>query len=124
MLAKNQSEWRQLVLKRDNFTCQRCGTEDKVIAHHIKNQYTYPELILEVDNGKTYCRVCHHFVHRNIDGIQLTMFYYRYHSWLNPPDRWIFELNRPNYGSAVKNSIKRSKIRELEEAGLVPVGLL
>ena len=124
MLARNLREWKQRVLENDNFVCQRCGTNNKIIAHHVKNQHTYPELALEVDNGKVYCGACHYFVHHNIDGIQLKMFHYTYTPWLNPPDGWWFELNRPNYDSKVKNSIKRSKIRELEKAGLVPVGLL
>ena len=124
MLGKNLSEWRKLVLERDNYTCQRCRTKDNIISHHIKSTSCYPELSLDTDNGKTYCRKCHHFIHWNICGIQLQMFSYEYCSWVEPYDHWYPKLRIPRYDTVVKNSIKRAKIQELEEAGLVPIGLL
>jgi len=61
MLVKNLAEWRELVLQRDNYTCQICRQE-ATVAHHIKQQISYPELILEVDNGKALCQECHHYI--------------------------------------------------------------
>lgn len=53
-------EWRKKVFERDNYTCQECGqTECTLEAHHIKEVCNYPELIFDVNNGKTLCHDCH-----------------------------------------------------------------
>lgn len=53
-------EWRLKVFKRDNFTCVICGKKNKTIeADHIKAQSEYPELIYDVNNGRTLCHKCH-----------------------------------------------------------------
>ena len=60
MKAKNLKQWRQKVLKRNNYTCQDCGSSTgKFIAHHLKSAFCYPELKLKLDNGTTLCRRCH-----------------------------------------------------------------
>ena len=54
--------WRTAVFKRDNFTCQCCGSKKDLQAHHIiswKDTYDEPELRYEVSNGITLCRKCH-----------------------------------------------------------------
>jgi len=70
--------WRQRVLLRDNFTCQGCGSNDRLEAAHKKsfkklleeaslylpllNLYDAAMLytpMWEIDNGITYCRKCH-----------------------------------------------------------------
>lgn len=54
--------WREAVFKRDNYTCQGCGTKQKLQAHHIvswgkcKNK---KEMRYAVENGVTLCRKCH-----------------------------------------------------------------
>lgn len=61
--------WRCSVLKRDKYSCVLCGrhscADDKPILHadHIKSFAEYPELRLEVSNGRTLCKECHHNVH-------------------------------------------------------------
>lgn len=52
-------EWRTAVLERDNYTCQKCGTKEKVQAHHIKSYNDYPDLRFVVSNGQTLCLSCH-----------------------------------------------------------------
>lgn len=51
-------------LKRDNFTCQKCGLEDKkatkLEAHHIVPLYMDGKD--ELDNLIILCFDCHHFV--------------------------------------------------------------
>ena len=51
--------WRMDVLERDAYTCQCCGTKDKLEAHHIKNFSKKKELRFEVSNGITLCYDCH-----------------------------------------------------------------
>ncbi len=57
--TKEYKEWREKVFKRDNYTCQQCGSKKELEAHHIKEQSLYPELIYEVENGLTLCHECH-----------------------------------------------------------------
>lgn len=53
-------EWRMEVLKRDDFTCQICGVRGgKLHADHIKPFSQFPELRLELSNGRTLCIPCH-----------------------------------------------------------------
>lgn len=56
-------EWRTKVFKRDNYTCQLCleskSVSGKLEADHIKPFAHYPELRLDVDNGRTLCKDCH-----------------------------------------------------------------
>lgn len=65
---RNTSEykkWRQDVLKRDNYTCQRCGRKDvKLHAHHIERFHDCVEKRTDVSNGVTLCEDCHRLVHR------------------------------------------------------------
>lgn len=62
------NEWIKEVKERDNYTCQRCRKVKRkgnrnLHAHHIKPRDEYPELIYDVDNGKTLCRSCHKTIH-------------------------------------------------------------
>lgn len=58
------AQWRESVLKRDNYTCQGCGTKDNVQAHHIKSFNDYPELRFDISNGKALCAKCHSKTHK------------------------------------------------------------
>lgn len=52
--------WRTLVFERDNYTCQECKIRGgQLHADHIKPFAFYPELQLEVSNGRTLCVPCH-----------------------------------------------------------------
>jgi len=58
--SPESKEWRKLVFKRDNYTCQHCGKRGgKLDADHIKPWALYPELRFELNNGRTLCRPCH-----------------------------------------------------------------
>ena len=40
-----------------------CGSTDDLHAHHIKPRATHPELILDLENGRTLCYKCHKATH-------------------------------------------------------------
>jgi len=52
--------WRLEVFKRDKFTCIWCKQlRGKIEADHIKPKVLYPELIFDINNGRTLCHDCH-----------------------------------------------------------------
>ena len=65
--SKKYKNWRNIIFKRDNYTCQKCGIRNKkrlgktIILHadHIKSFAYFPELRFEVSNGRTLCERCH-----------------------------------------------------------------
>jgi hypothetical protein len=56
--------WNYAVKKRDNRTCQRCQSIEKIHAHHIVNYASNKELGLDVNNGITLCESCHKLFHK------------------------------------------------------------
>lgn len=59
---KNSPEyklWRETIFKRDNYTCQLCGKRGGLNADHIKPKCLFPELIFDINNGRTLCKDCH-----------------------------------------------------------------
>jgi len=73
LTAKNQiirtsgkyRQWREAVLKRDNYTCVWCGAKSQtgksvyLQADHIKPFAYFPDLRFDVNNGRTLCEGCH-----------------------------------------------------------------
>lgn len=65
--TKAYKEWRTAVFERDSYACVECGTRfikgitGRVYleADHIKPFASYPELRLEINNGRTLCKPCH-----------------------------------------------------------------
>lgn len=53
------SYWRESVLKRDNYTCQCCGSTSQLQAHHKNNFNDFVDQRYDVNNGVTLCRKCH-----------------------------------------------------------------
>lgn len=58
------NKWHNACLKRDNFTCQKCGSTSNLHVHHIKPYAKYPNLATTVSNGITLCKKCHIEEHR------------------------------------------------------------
>ena len=53
-------EWRRQIYERDDYTCQICGQHGgNLNADHIKPIRLYPELALDLENGRTLCVGCH-----------------------------------------------------------------
>ena len=62
MLRRDLSykKWRIGVLERDDYTCQMCNKRGgKLQVDHIKRFADFPELRLELNNGRTLCIPCH-----------------------------------------------------------------
>ena len=65
-------EWRKAVFERDGFMCVECGdkTSGNLNADHIKPFALFPELRLDINNGRTLCVPCHKltdsYMNRNI----------------------------------------------------------
>lgn len=58
--SKEYKRWRLAVLKRDNYTCVLCGDSSKELnVDHIKKFADFPELRLDLNNGRTLCVDCH-----------------------------------------------------------------
>lgn len=53
-------EWRNKILERDLYTCQDCGKVGGYLnVDHIKPFSLFPELRLDINNGRTLCIPCH-----------------------------------------------------------------
>jgi hypothetical protein len=59
------AHFRQLVLERDNWICQRCGAgiEAGLHVHHIEGAVQQPGIANDLENGITLCKECHKYVH-------------------------------------------------------------
>ena len=54
------TNWIKAVLKRDNYTCRKCGRINCYLeAHHLANWADNPKLRYDINNGITLCRECH-----------------------------------------------------------------
>ena len=70
--AKHRT-WAQKVLRRAGYLCEECrryGRTDKdglpvraTTAHHIKHYEDFPELALDLNNGRALCNSCHNRAH-------------------------------------------------------------
>lgn len=51
--------WKTKVKRRDNYTCQLCGSKKDLTAHHLYNYADYPDRREDVSNGITICQEHH-----------------------------------------------------------------
>jgi hypothetical protein len=60
-----QPELRKLVLKRDNYTCQKCGiTNVELHCHHYEGIEVNPVESADIDQCVTLCKECHNDIHK------------------------------------------------------------
>ena len=59
-----QPQVRHLVLERDGYTCQKCGSIEYLHCHHIYPVATNPLESADIDNCITLCKNCHKKVHQ------------------------------------------------------------
>ena len=58
--SSKYNQWRKAVFERDNYTCIFCNQRGgKLNADHIKPFSLFPELRLNLENGRTLCLNCH-----------------------------------------------------------------
>lgn len=58
--SRSYKRWRKAVFERDNYVCVECKVRGvELQADHIKSFSAYPELRLELSNGRTLCVPCH-----------------------------------------------------------------
>ena len=72
MQASEYKDWRNAVLKRDNYRCQCCGAKGRLVAHHLKAYHNHPDLRTVESNGVTMCRSCHEKFHNQYGRIDFT----------------------------------------------------
>ena len=58
--------WSTLIRKRDDYTCQYCGSTYHVCAHHMMPKKYFPKMALDENNGITLCHACHMLVHKKL----------------------------------------------------------
>ena len=60
--SKRYNEWRDMVYKKDWYTCQCCGKSKNINknAHHIINYAENEELRYDLNNSILLCEECHH----------------------------------------------------------------
>jgi len=67
-------EWSLNVKIRDGWVCTEpgCGELDRELldSHHIEPKYLRPDLIYEVDNGRTLCLWCHAKKHWSYEAVR------------------------------------------------------
>jgi len=62
-------QWSKAVKKRDGYRCIWCGSIEYLEADHIKRKIQFPELALDISNGRTLCKKCHKKRHKKGDGL-------------------------------------------------------
>jgi 5-methylcytosine-specific restriction endonuclease McrA len=57
--------WRSAVFSRDGFTCQKCGqVGGQLNVHHILSFRDNKEIRTAINNGITFCKLCHISFHK------------------------------------------------------------
>lgn len=84
-LYKNGSDWRNSVLKRENYTCEICGIKGATLNAHHKDAYHWcKDRRGDISNGACLCEDCHFLFHK------------LYGNKNNTEQQWIqfYELNK------------------------------
>ena len=57
-------KWADMIKERDGYACQKCGSKEELVAHHILPVASYPDKARNIDNGVTLCSKCHKEIHK------------------------------------------------------------
>lgn len=63
-ISTRLNKWSLAVRERDGFMCRKCGSREKLNAHHIKSFADFPGLRFNINNGITLCEDCHKKEHK------------------------------------------------------------
>ena len=61
--SKFDMEWKEYCKRRDDYTCQCCGSKRNIEVHHINGYHRYPSLRTAGFNGVVLCEKCHKIYH-------------------------------------------------------------
>ena len=82
------NNWRQKVLWRDRYTCQHCGSEDKLQAHHIRKRSKGGTN--RVSNGVALCEQCHSDLHDGLWRLDKKPKHFKYPAHLQQGKWYLF----------------------------------
>ena len=52
-------KWKNAIIKRDKNQCILCKSSKNIEIDHIKSLALFPELALDINNGRILCKDCH-----------------------------------------------------------------
>ncbi len=62
--SKGYSNWRLEIKERDRWKCRRCGSPHFLNVHHPLEVSNHIDLVLDAENGITWCQDCHEEFHK------------------------------------------------------------
>lgn len=64
--ATVQNEIREMVLERDGYICQKCGSKENLFCHHIEPLNVNPIESADIDMAIMLCSDCHEEIHSRV----------------------------------------------------------
>jgi len=64
MVREVQPQLRQMVLKRDDYKCTKCGSIEDLHCHHVEGILWEPLTSADIDMCITVCKDCHEEIHK------------------------------------------------------------
>ncbi|GAG04652.1 unnamed protein product, partial [marine sediment metagenome] len=62
----HQTEWANMIKKRDNYECQICGSKKDLMAHHYEGLNVNPIMSADLEMGITLCKECDKLAHSEV----------------------------------------------------------
>jgi hypothetical protein len=82
------NNWRQKILWRDKYKCQRCKSEASLQAHHIRPKSQGGTNVIK--NGITLCEGCHKALHAGEWSLKKKPGHFKYPAHTQQGKRWLF----------------------------------
>lgn len=81
--SSSYRSWREAVLNRDFFECQKCGIDTDLEVHHIIGFKNNKDVALDLNNGITLCKSCHTNYHISNGGFKAEATKESFEEWFN-----------------------------------------